>query len=48
MCFGLENDLLRLSVDYDTHEVSRPCFTVKTLLLSGVTMLVSTGNALCY
>ena len=40
--------ILRLSVEYATSDVSCPSFTVKTLLLSGVTELVSFGNILCY
>ena len=36
--------LLCLSVEYATKEVSRPSFSVKTLLLSWATKLVSTGN----
>ena len=40
--------LLPLSVEYAMREVSRPSFTVKTLLLSGVTEQVSIGNILCY
>ena len=40
--------ILRLSVEYDTREVSCLSFTIKTLLLLGATMQVSIGNALCY
>lgn len=40
--------ILRLSVEYATREVSHPCFTVTTLLLSWVTELVSIGNISCY
>ena len=36
--------LLRLSVEYATREVSCPSFTVKTLLLSWATKVVSIGN----
>ena len=36
--------LLCLSVEYATKEVSHPCFTVKTLLLSRETVLVSIGD----
>ena len=47
------NSLLRLSViaEYTTRELNRSFalkFTIKTLLLSGVTELVSTGNISCY
>jgi len=40
--------LLRLSVEYDTREVSCLSFTVKILLLSGVMILVSIGNILWF
>ena len=40
--------LLRLSVEYDTREVSRLSFAVKFLLLSRVTILVSIGNILWF
>ena len=40
--------ILCLSVEYATREVSGLSFTVETLLLSGVTELVSIGNILCY
>ena len=39
--------ILCLSVEYATKEVSWLSFTVKTLLLSGVTELVSIGNISC-
>ena len=38
------NPILRLSVEYDTREVSHLSFTVKTLLLLGAIMLVSIGT----
>ena len=43
-----ENQPLRLSVENDRREVSRLSFTVKTFLLSGVTILISIGNILWF
>ena len=45
---GYATYLLRLSVEYAMREVSRLSFTVKTLLLSGATEIVSIGNISCY
>ena len=49
--FGVRNwsvcsrtGILRLSVEYATRQVSCQSFTVKTTLLSWVTVLVSIGN----
>ena len=44
----LLKNLLRLSVEYATREVSRPSFTVKTPLLSRATKQVSIGNIVFY
>ena len=42
------DEVLRLSVEYATREVSCLSFTVKTLLLTGATELVSIWNISCY